>query len=226
MSVEAVSWALNDAPDVPPACLAVLIGLANHAHANGRAAYPSQERLAHYARKSTRSVRTDLATLGRLGIIRRGDQRHVAYLPTDRRPVVWDLAMERRRTVPGSLDPFAEPQPGRPTEVPEPVDNRPEADFPPVATGRKHSVERPEADFPTDRKQASYKPSLNHKEPSFRASAGESSPKINGKKTFTPRALTGAALPVQRDAEQCPRHRGSSAHNCGPCRSEALAGGR
>ncbi|NJC10621.1 hypothetical protein F4558_000447 [Micromonospora profundi] len=226
MSVEALSWALNDAPDVPPACLAVLVGLANHAHANGRAAYPSQERLAHYARKSTRSIRSDLATLERLAIIRRGDQRHVFHLPTDRRPVVWDLAMERRRTVPVALDPFAEPQPGRPTEVPEPVDNRPEADFRPVPTDRKQSVERPEACFRTDRKQASYKPSLNHQEPSFRASAGESSPKIKGKKTFTPRALTGAALPVQRDMEQCPRHRGSSAANCGPCRSEALAGGR
>ena len=78
MSVEAVSWALNDAPDVPPSCLAVLIGLANHAHANGRAAYPSQERLAYYARKSTRSVRTDLATLERLGIIRRGVENRPA----------------------------------------------------------------------------------------------------------------------------------------------------
>ncbi|MEU7995365.1 helix-turn-helix domain-containing protein [Micromonospora sp. NPDC049060] len=204
----------------------MLIGLANHAHANGRAAYPSQERLAHYSRKSTRSVRTDLATLERLGIIRRGDQRHVFHLPTDRRPVVWDLAMERRRTVPVALDPFAEPQPGRPTEVPEPVDNRPEADFRPVPTDRKHSVERPEAGFRTDRKQASYKPSLNHQEPSYRASAGEISPKINGKKTFTPRALTGAALPVQRDMAQCPKHRGMPAHRCGACRSEALAGGR
>jgi mannose/cellobiose epimerase-like protein (N-acyl-D-glucosamine 2-epimerase family) len=35
-----VFWALNDAPDVPPSCLTVLIGLANHAHTNGRIAYP------------------------------------------------------------------------------------------------------------------------------------------------------------------------------------------
>ncbi|HEY0700422.1 MAG TPA: helix-turn-helix domain-containing protein [Micromonospora sp.] len=204
----------------------MLIGLANHAHANGRAAYPSQERLAHYARKSSRSVRTDLATLERLGIIRRGDQRHVAHLPTDRRPVVWDLALERRQTLPVALDPFAEPQPGRPAEVPEPVDNRAEADFLPVGTGRKHTAERPEAGFRIGRKQASYEPSLNHQRTLNRASAGETSPKINDKKTFTPRALTGAALPPTTDAVQCPRHRGSLAHNCGPCRSEALAGGR
>lgn len=33
----------------------------------------------------------------------------------------------------------------------------------------------------------------------------------------------GAALPVAR-GESCPSHRGSPAHNCGPCRSERLAG--
>ncbi|MFD6640294.1 helix-turn-helix domain-containing protein [Micromonospora chalcea] len=36
----------------------------------------------------------------------------------------------------------------------------------------------------------------------------------------------GAALPPVAGTEQCPRHRGSLATNCGPCRSEALAGGR
>ncbi|NED58701.1 hypothetical protein G3I24_48430 [Micromonospora aurantiaca] len=186
----------------------MLIGLANHAHANGRAAYPSQERLAYYARKSTRSVRTDLATLERLGIIRRGDQRHVAHLPTDRRPVAWDLAMERRRSLPTSLDPFTEPQPGRPNEVPAPVDNRPEADFPPVHTDRKQPSRRPEARFRTGRKQASVEPSLNHQEPSPRSRP------LRG----------GAALPVDPRAAQCPAHRGSPANNCGPCRSEALGG--
>ncbi|MEV0158068.1 helix-turn-helix domain-containing protein [Micromonospora sp. NPDC050686] len=208
MSVEALTWALNDAPDIPSSCLAVLIGLADHADANGRAAYPSQERLAHYSRKSTRAVRSDLATLQRRGIIRRGDQRHVAHLPTDRRPVVWDLAIERRRTVPGSLEAFAEPQPGRPTEVPEPVDNRAEADFRPVPAGRKHTAERPEAGFRSDRKPASYKPSLNHPEPSLRS-----------------RPLPGGAAPTTGPRPgQCPKHRGSPATNCGPCRSEAIAG--
>ncbi|MFI7281697.1 helix-turn-helix domain-containing protein [Micromonospora chersina] len=36
----------------------------------------------------------------------------------------------------------------------------------------------------------------------------------------------GAALPVADRAEQCPSHRGSPRGNCGPCRSEALAGAR
>ncbi|MEU4781867.1 helix-turn-helix domain-containing protein [Micromonospora sp. NPDC023633] len=36
----------------------------------------------------------------------------------------------------------------------------------------------------------------------------------------------GAAPPPPPGTGQCPRHRGSLAHNCGPCRSEALAGAR
>ncbi|MGY3516647.1 helix-turn-helix domain-containing protein [Micromonospora sp. PTRAS2] len=36
----------------------------------------------------------------------------------------------------------------------------------------------------------------------------------------------GAALPVADKVDQCPSHRGSPRNNCGPCRSEALAGGR
>ncbi|MEW2383712.1 helix-turn-helix domain-containing protein [Micromonospora sp. NPDC047707] len=219
MSVEAMSWALSDAPDVPPQCLAVLIGLANHAHANGRGAFPSQERLAHYARKSVRSVRRDLDELARLGLIRRGDQRHTAFLPADRRPVVWDLAMERRRPLPGALDPFAEPQSGRPTEAPEPVDNREDVHVRPVGNredvhvrpvGNREDVHVRAAGRtrPSGRTPTSYEPSLT----------------INNQKG--PRSLRGAALPTDPRAGHCPRHRGSPAGNCGPCRSEALAGGR
>ncbi|MFY1687459.1 helix-turn-helix domain-containing protein [Plantactinospora sp. WMMB782] len=39
-----------------------------------------------------------------------------------------------------------------------------------------------------------------------------------------PATRGGAALPVARRADQCPRHRGAPAHNCGPCRAEALGG--
>ncbi|MFC8296282.1 helix-turn-helix domain-containing protein [Micromonospora orduensis] len=226
MSIEAVAWALRDAPDVPPQCLAVLLGLANHAHANGRGAFPSQERLAFYARKSVRSVQNDLKTLEALGLIRRGDQRHTAFIPADRRPVVYDLAMGRCRPLPGALDPFAEPQSGRPNEVPKPSDDRGEADFTPVADRGEARFRPGRSTVPTGAKRASYEPSFNRQEPKDRASAGEGSPKSNSKRTFTPRALTGAALPPAADADRCPRHRGQTAAHCAPCRSEALAGGR
>lgn len=97
MSVHALTWALEDAPDVPPHLVATLLGLANHAAEDGRGSYPSQARLARYTRKGERNVRRDLDALEGLGLIRRGDQRYTAHLPPDRRPVVWDLAMERRR---------------------------------------------------------------------------------------------------------------------------------
>ncbi|MDZ5447042.1 helix-turn-helix domain-containing protein [Micromonospora sp. 4G57] len=43
---------------------------------------------------------------------------------------------------------------------------------------------------------------------------------------YGPVERRGAALPVADRAEQCPSHRGSPRGNCGPCRSEALAGDR
>lgn len=94
MSVEAISWVLNDAPDVPAQLVSTLIGIANHAGPDGRNAYPSQKTLAKYVRKDERTVRRDLAKLESLRLIRRGDQRIVEHLPKDRRPVVYDLGMD------------------------------------------------------------------------------------------------------------------------------------
>lgn len=216
MSVEAISWALNEAPDVPPQCVAVLLGLANHAHANGRAAFPSQERLAHYTRKSVRSVQNDLKTLEGLGLIRRGDQRHVLFLPADRRPVVYELAMGRRRPLPGALDPSAEPQSGKPAEVPE----RGEADFTPVPDRGEAQYEAGRSVVPSGAKRASYEPSFNRQGTNRRASARE----IPGSKSkeASPR---GAALPVPAQApDRCKQHPGQYAKFCGPCRGEEKGG--
>lgn len=101
MSIQAMVWALEDAPDVPAQALGTLMGLANHADEFGRGAYASQEQIAEYARKSDRQARTDLYRLEELGLIRRGDQSLVAHLRGDKRPVVWDLAMERRKNESG-----------------------------------------------------------------------------------------------------------------------------
>jgi helix-turn-helix protein len=111
VSIEALSWALRDAEEVPAHCVGVLVGLANHASADGRGAYPSQRLLASYARKTTRQVRSDLRKLEEIGLIRAGDQRLVEHIPADRRPQVWDLALDRM--------------------------GRAEAHFPPSGSGRK-----------------------------------------------------------------------------------------
>lgn len=99
MSTEALKWAIELAPPMPAQLVATLAGLANHADTKGRGAYPSLAKLAAYACKAERSVRRDLRQLQELGLIRPGDPNRTLHLPSDRRPEVYDLAMEL--TVPG-----------------------------------------------------------------------------------------------------------------------------
>lgn len=94
-----MEWVVEAAPDVSTHWLPVLMGLARHADEFGRGAHPSQELLAEYARKSDRAVRNDLTNMNEAGLIRPGDPQIVEYIPPDRRPLVWDLAMERRRVL-------------------------------------------------------------------------------------------------------------------------------
>lgn len=102
MSVEALAWALNDAPTDRTTDAMVLVGLANHADPDGRNAFPAVARLAGYGRMSRRAVYDALKRLEGAGLIRRGDQRvAAAHIGRgDRRPVVYDLALELRRAQP------------------------------------------------------------------------------------------------------------------------------
>lgn len=95
MSNEAITWALQEAPGVPPQCVAALFCLAERADKFGRDAYPSAKTLARWTRKSVRMVRYDLERLEDEKLIRPGDQSRAANLPVNRRPKVYDLAMER-----------------------------------------------------------------------------------------------------------------------------------
>lgn len=99
MSVEAITWALNDAPVDNSLDELVLIGLANHAHPDGSAAFPSQATLARYARCTERTVRTALARLLDAGVIVHGNPHVVAaYISRpDRRPACYDLVLTRTR---------------------------------------------------------------------------------------------------------------------------------
>jgi hypothetical protein len=116
MSIQAIVWAIEQAPDVPPNLVGLLIGLANHADADGRASYPAIDRLAFYARKKRRATQYDIEKLIKIGLVRRGDQRHVLHIDPRYRPVVYDLATERKR------DPYL-PRHSRNDIDVEPVDN-------------------------------------------------------------------------------------------------------
>lgn len=72
----------------------VLLELANHAKADGTAAWPSKATMAETAECDTKTVQRNLRKLEAAGWIRRGDQQLVAHLRADRRPVVYDIAMD------------------------------------------------------------------------------------------------------------------------------------
>lgn len=93
-----MKWAIEFAPPMPAQLVATLTGLAFHADKHGRGAYPSVARLAALTCKAERSVRRDLRQLEEAKLIRPGDQTKAAHLPADKRPLVYDLAVER--TVP------------------------------------------------------------------------------------------------------------------------------
>lgn len=102
MSIEAIHWVLNYAPDFAgedprqrPHLAIVLIGLANHADPDGRNAFPAIATLCRYIRLSESTVRRCLQRLVELGVIRAADQHIVAaYIRrADRRPNGYDLAM-------------------------------------------------------------------------------------------------------------------------------------
>lgn len=95
MSIEAIKWALTDAPLKNSMEFAVLQGLANHAHADGKNAFPSVAKLASYARADERTVRRVLRELESRGVIHKGNQGIVAALIADPRyrPTCYDLNM-------------------------------------------------------------------------------------------------------------------------------------
>ncbi|MGW1998436.1 helix-turn-helix domain-containing protein [Embleya sp. NPDC001921] len=95
MSTEALKWVIELSPPFPAHLFGTLAGLAYHADKKGRHAFPSEPRLAAYACKTERSIRRDLRELEKLALIRPGDPSMVAHIPADRRPAIYDLAVEQ-----------------------------------------------------------------------------------------------------------------------------------
>lgn len=141
MSIQALKWVMEDAPVEKSCWLPVLYGLANGADEDGKGSRASQATLAHFARKTVRAVQKDLAALERAGLIRRGNQALVSHLPLDRRPMVWDLALERLRNDPR---PAKQHPTGTSAGVAKPQLNRGEPRFTPVvdnqATGANYGT--------------------------------------------------------------------------------------
>ncbi|WP_085600362.1 helix-turn-helix domain-containing protein [Pseudomonas sp. B10(2017)] len=111
MSVQAMTWALEQQEVGEPHARHVLLCLANYADQDGRAAFPSVARLAVDTGLSPRTVQYRLRDLEQKGAIRRGNQAiPAAYITQrDRIPVCYDIAMDRgaqhapgaRQDVPG-----------------------------------------------------------------------------------------------------------------------------
>lgn len=200
MSIQIVGWVLEDCPDLPKHLVATMIGLANHADRDGKGAYPSQETLAWYTRKDERSVRRDLDQLEELKLIRKGDQRMVLHLPPDKRTIVWDLAVERKRA------PRPEPgSPGRPRKEKETEgtsastgNSRGDVD---VKNGGTPTAKRQDADVPRTVLEPSVEPSIEPSVPSERPPTADEAiqPTLNGEVvTRSERDITNIAMGIAR----------------------------
>ncbi|MDC8802656.1 helix-turn-helix domain-containing protein [Halomonas pacifica] len=96
MSVQAISWALEQQVVTDASARHVLVALANHADNKGRDAYPSVNLLCRYTGLKRRTVLDKLKLLQDMGVIVRGNQRiaEAKIKRADRRPVVYDIRID------------------------------------------------------------------------------------------------------------------------------------
>lgn len=97
MSVQAMTWALEQRLVADASARHVLLCLANYADKDGRNAFPSAASLAEDTGLSERTVRYKLDSLESAGLIARGNQAiALAHIERrDRTPVCYDLMMRR-----------------------------------------------------------------------------------------------------------------------------------
>lgn len=97
MSVEATSHVFNLENIGDPTRKLLLLGMANHAHKDGRNAFMGNDTLAKYGCCSVRTVQRHIKGLLAEGFIRQGDQQLVAHRPYYARPIVYDIAMSEEQ---------------------------------------------------------------------------------------------------------------------------------
>lgn len=123
MSVEAYSRAWASRVGDPYRKL-VLLAYADYAHRNGRNSCPSKPTVAEYAECDKRTVQRHTDALLAAGFIRRGDQSIVEHIRADRRPVVYDIAMDDQTRlawqVAAERGDIATPRPDEDLEDPDP----------------------------------------------------------------------------------------------------------
>jgi len=97
MSVQAMTWALEQKVVSDATARHVLLCLANYADKGGKAAFPSVKSLSDDTGLSERTVRYKLDLLEEAGVIVKGNQAiAAAHIDRhDRRPVVYDIVMAR-----------------------------------------------------------------------------------------------------------------------------------
>ena len=114
ISKPAVLWVLYEAEDVPARLLSTLLVVAVYTDSSGKGAYVSASTVAQLTRKTERQAKRDLHELEELKLIRRGNQKLVAHIRPDRRPVVYNLPMAKRgdtHDTPSRDDTHDTPQP-------------------------------------------------------------------------------------------------------------------
>jgi hypothetical protein len=91
MSLDAMVWAVKDAPTANPTEKLVLIALAERAKDDGRNAFLSKKSLANRALCDPKTAQRCLGSLRDRGLIAKGDQSAADYIDPRYRPVVYDL---------------------------------------------------------------------------------------------------------------------------------------
>ena len=95
MSLRAMLWALHEADAPDPIDRLILLAYADYAHDDGTCAWPAVTTVAQIVNVDRVTVHRHLRDLLVRGLLVRGDQRHVAHLRADRRPIVYDLPLSR-----------------------------------------------------------------------------------------------------------------------------------
>lgn len=102
--LDALQWALEDAADVPPSLVSLLVALACGTRTgDGRVPYPDLTELAHRTRGTVESVTHGLVLLERLGLVRRERVPELPDTPDGQLPVVYWLRLDARRPARGEI---------------------------------------------------------------------------------------------------------------------------